>query len=165
MTRALIPWLAVWSMLGSPAAPWLAGAATPAGQEPPSRLARQVPRTQASRLQVPTADMPNLVGMTPQAAQGHPVVVKLRLALVTEPIESTLHRPGTIARQSVQAGQPVRGGARVIVYVVAGGVEVPAVEGLTLDAARERLARLGFRANVTTTSTRATIGDIRGFPS
>ena len=116
----------------------------------PSRVDGQTRRPPADQVppQSPTTDMPNLVGLSLQAAQQQPIVVKFRLALVPENDDSTGRPAGTVTRQSVPAGQAVRAGSRVIVGVAVGGVAVPSVEGQPLEIARAELRKLGFRFEV-----------------
>jgi beta-lactam-binding protein with PASTA domain len=118
--------------------------------QPPPRATRQPP---PSRIQVPTTKMPDLVGMPLDKARDQPVVVRFKLALTPETVASSQYPPGTIVRQSVPAGDPVRAGASIVVYVATGGLQVPSVEGQPVDVARAILQKAGFRAEVSTVVT------------
>ena len=85
----------------------------PAAGTATTRARGQVPTRSA---QVPTVDMPNLVGQAYQAALRDPFVVKFRLALT--PRETPSGRTaGTIVGQDPAAGSPIRPGASAIVLV------------------------------------------------
>ncbi|MDH4063122.1 MAG: PASTA domain-containing protein, partial [Acidobacteriota bacterium] len=140
MPRSPMRWLVALGVLSALLTALPPRADARAGQQPTGQLARQVP----------TTEMPDLVGLSLEAARKQPVVVKFRLALVPEPIESTRARPDTITNQSVPAGRPVRAGTRIVVSVAVGGVAVPPVEGQPIETARERLRELGFGVETST---------------
>jgi beta-lactam-binding protein with PASTA domain len=128
MTGSPIRWLAVLAVL-VPALTGLPARAGPMAEQPPATVNRQVPSKQ-----IPPAEMPDLVGLSLQAARNLPVVVKYRLELVPERFASDRPRD-TIVGQSVPRGRPVRLGARVVVDVADGLIEVPLVEGRPIGTA------------------------------
>jgi beta-lactam-binding protein with PASTA domain len=97
--------------------------------------------------------MPNLIGMQLGEARDQPTVVKFRLVLTPQTVESSQYGPGTIVRQSVPAGKRVAAGTTIVVYVATGSLRVPPVEGQPVDVARAILQKAGFRAEVSTVVT------------
>jgi len=144
--------------------PGAAQAPAPAGSTATTRARAQVP---TRSVQVPTVDMPNLVGQSYQAALRDPSVVKFRIALTPRQAPST-RTAGTVVGQDPPAGAPIRAGASAIVLVAVAPpsqgrasrppdrdtvrpdvtqiplVRVPRVEGLPEGRALEELSRLNF---------------------
>ena len=144
IVRALIRRSVVWLVPLSMLTQGVAVAAGPApAQQPPSRVPQQT-RLQA---QAP-ATMPDLVGLTPRAAAEHAAVRRSRLQLVVEEVPGANSPEGVVFKQSVAPGTIIRPGTRVTIWIATGGVVVPPVVRLMLDAARDRLVRAGFRPEV-----------------
>jgi eukaryotic-like serine/threonine-protein kinase len=100
--------------------------------------------------------VPNVVGMTPEAASAALVASGLKLGDTTQANSSQVEK-GKIAQQNPQAGEQVAKDSAVSI-VVSKGPEtalVPDVAGMTADAATTKLAEAGFKTAIQyfTTST------------
>ncbi|MHB8894417.1 MAG: Stk1 family PASTA domain-containing Ser/Thr kinase [Candidatus Geothermincolia bacterium] len=107
--------------------------------------------------------VPNLVGMTPEAATAALVAAGLTLGETTQTNSSNVEK-GKIATQAPEPATQVAKGSAVNI-VVSKGPEVavvPDVSGLTTDAATSKLAEAGFKtATQDVTSTTDPVGVVK----
>jgi beta-lactam-binding protein with PASTA domain len=96
---------------------------------------------------IPTYKMSNLVGRPFEAALADGLVTQLRLQVSRLDDQTAPGRPGTVIRQSIAPDAPVSAASPLTLWV-ATGVAVPAVVGLSSEAAQRRLADAGLAAKI-----------------
>jgi beta-lactam-binding protein with PASTA domain/tRNA A-37 threonylcarbamoyl transferase component Bud32 len=107
--------------------------------------------------------VPNVVGMTPDAATAALQAVGLTLGDTQHSNSATVAR-GKVSAQNPASGAQVPKGSAVTVTISDGpeAVQVPDVTTLTADAATSKLAESGFKASVqTVTSSTGTEGTVQ----
>ena len=92
--------------------------------------------------------MPDLVGKQISQARNDPAVLRLRLNLAQQSDDSSNLAPGTITRQSPLAGELVRLGATVRVWVAARQTRMPDLVGKQFSQARNDPAVLRLRLSL-----------------
>jgi len=103
-----------------------------------------VPRREVA---APETVVPSFAGLTEADARVSSAAVNLTLTVSAE--EATAEaKPGTVLRQSVPAGQRVPVKYPVSVVLAAALPKVPALTGLTVEAATQRLKEAGYTVQV-----------------